>query len=338
MEPIMHKPVLSVALCCCNGEKYIEQQLRSIIEQELPVDEIIVSDDRSIDSTLEVVRSVAQETNIAIRILTNDTAQNYGVCANFEKAIAATRGDVIFFSDQDDVWLSNKTKVITSWFSANPTKEMVFSNAWLIDDDGRPFLNSEGAPLSIVDNLQTDAKQLELLCQSRYMLEAFLNGNIYTGAMIAVRRSLVNKVPLLQLGEGKLHHDAIVALLAIDKQSVIFCPTPTIYYRIHRGQVCGMPIHNSPHAVRSFRQFLPAQGSYLTGVDYDKWPISANAKRRIAFYEDRIKMERNISVLLHLFKYLMVYNNIYIYILDTQFSIKQYLNRIIRFFRKRIGV
>lgn len=290
----MTNPKLSVALCTCNGEKYIEKQLFSILHQDLPVDEIVVSDDLSTDTTIAIVERIAATTAIPFRILRNDTSAHYGVCANFEKAIAATVGDIILFSDQDDVWLPTKTKTIMEWFSNNPSKDVLFTNAWLIDDDDSPYRDYIGNPLTMVHNLQTDEKQLQQLMLSPYLLEAFLNGNIYTGATMAVRRPFVESVPLLRLGEGKLHHDAIVVLLGIDKQTIGFCSTPTISYRIHSGQVCGMPIRNTKYSMRTVHRFLPPCGSYLTDVDYAQWPLYESTKKRIRFYGYRCDSVKNV--------------------------------------------
>ena len=173
------KTTLSVALCTCNGEEYIEKQLQSILCQDLSVDEIVVSDDLSTDATLDIVSSIASTTSIPIRILTNNTSSHYGVCANFEKAINATTGDIIFFSDQDDVWMPYKTIIIKDWFEHHMDKQLVFTNAFLIDDKGIRFMDNESNVLSMVSNLQTSDNVLEQLCESNYMLEAFLNGNTF---------------------------------------------------------------------------------------------------------------------------------------------------------------
>jgi len=99
----------SVALCTYNGAKYIEEQLRSIIDQTHRVNEIVVCDDGSIDETLEIVEKIKQQTSdIDFKISVNKP--NLGVCANFDKAIHECSGDIIFLSDQDDIWMKNKLR------------------------------------------------------------------------------------------------------------------------------------------------------------------------------------------------------------------------------------
>jgi glycosyltransferase involved in cell wall biosynthesis len=93
---------LSVAMCTYNGAQYIEKQLLSILNQELPINEIVICDDGSNDDTLEKVENIAANyQDVAWKILQN--APQLGVTKNFEKAITLCTGDIIFLSDQDDI-------------------------------------------------------------------------------------------------------------------------------------------------------------------------------------------------------------------------------------------
>ena len=92
----------SVCVATYNGEKYIEQQLRSILEQIAPTDEVIVSDDSSIDNTIKIVDSIGDK-----RIRIRHSKAHY-FKDNFIEALREAKGDVIFLSDQDDVWLPGK--------------------------------------------------------------------------------------------------------------------------------------------------------------------------------------------------------------------------------------
>lgn len=329
------KTTISVALCTCNGEKYIEEQLLSILQQDVSVDEIVVSDDLSTDSTLDIVRNIASKASIPIRILTNDTSSHYGVCANFEKAINATTGDIIFFSDQDDVWLPYKTKIISDWFEHHVDKQLVFTDAFLIDEKGIRFVDNEGKELSIVSNLRTSDNVLEQLCESIYMLEVFLNGNICTGATMAARRTFIAGLPLLQLGEGKLHHDAIVALLGIDRQTIGYCSKKTIEYRLHSKQVCGMPIHKNHTRMRQIRHFLPPVGSYLTCVNYDVWPIFANTQQRIHFYNERYKLINVKYQWGGVKRYYRIYGDLYLWQVDIRYGLLRYFKKILVYIKKK---
>jgi glycosyltransferase involved in cell wall biosynthesis len=119
-------PVRSVVLAAYNGERYIGEQLTSILSQLAAVDEIIVSDDASSDGT---VAAVGRHADPRIRMIQNRTRVGY--VRNFERAIAQARGDHILFSDQDDVWLPNKVAVVDA---ALAHKACVVSDAVVVDD------------------------------------------------------------------------------------------------------------------------------------------------------------------------------------------------------------
>ena len=97
---------VSVAMCTYNGEKFLEQQLNSLSEQSLLPDEIVVFDDCSSDSTVEILRSFQLKTVIPLRLQINEARK--GVVGNFEACLSACAGKYLALCDQDDIWLPNK--------------------------------------------------------------------------------------------------------------------------------------------------------------------------------------------------------------------------------------
>ena len=77
--------MISVALCTYNGEKYLPEQLESILQQSMPVNELVVCDDRSSDSTLKILQEFAEKAPFPLRIFQNET--NLGSTKNFEKCL-----------------------------------------------------------------------------------------------------------------------------------------------------------------------------------------------------------------------------------------------------------
>ena len=129
---------LSVALCTYNGELFLKQQLDSILQQELPVDEIVICDDGSTDNTINIIESYKQKYQYP-RFICKQNIKNKGVRKNFEYAISLCSGDIIFLSDQDDIWLNQKTKDIVNFFNENPKVNLVFTDAILIDNTSVNF-------------------------------------------------------------------------------------------------------------------------------------------------------------------------------------------------------
>lgn len=99
---------LSVAMCTYNGDKFIASQLSSILDQTIPIDDIVICDDGSNDKTLEIISRIQQENPNKINLFRNPV--NLGSTKNFEKAIDLCSGDYIFLADQDDIWKKDKVQ------------------------------------------------------------------------------------------------------------------------------------------------------------------------------------------------------------------------------------
>jgi glycosyltransferase involved in cell wall biosynthesis len=134
-----------------NGAKHLREQLDSFAEQSHPPDELIVSDDASHDDTLKIVDEFARSSPFFVRVLRNETTLGYA--ANFERAIKSCNGDIIFLSDQDDKWLSNKIDTIIRVFDANRHTCLVVANMILADEDLNPSPHTQlGNILAVGEN------------------------------------------------------------------------------------------------------------------------------------------------------------------------------------------
>ena len=116
----------SICMATYNGAKYIKEQLDSIIPQLRDDDELIVSDDASKDDTLKIVESYNDP---RIKIFHNE---NHGVAHNFENAMRQASGDIIYFADQDDVWLPGKLDKMEK-FLKDGGYDTVLCNCSLVD-------------------------------------------------------------------------------------------------------------------------------------------------------------------------------------------------------------
>src|SRR5262245_39471269 len=131
------KRKISIALCTYNGTKYLSSQLESYLAQTCPPDEVVVCDDCSQDETVSTLNEFAERAPFPVRIFVNE--RNLGSTKNFEKAISLCSGDIIFLSDQDDAWASNKIERIVEEFDRDSEVGMVFSNAELVDETMQPL-------------------------------------------------------------------------------------------------------------------------------------------------------------------------------------------------------
>ena len=124
----MDKVKISVAMATYNGEKYIKEQVDSILNQTRDIDELVISDDGSTDSTLEIVKKYNDN---RIKII---NGPKKGIKQNFSNAIKNTTGDIIFLSDQDDVWKTNKVDIVVNTF-INTDCTLVVHNADIVDEN-----------------------------------------------------------------------------------------------------------------------------------------------------------------------------------------------------------
>ncbi|HUA36732.1 MAG TPA: glycosyltransferase, partial [Candidatus Binataceae bacterium] len=132
---------ISIAMAVCNGERFVREQLESFSRQTRLPDELIVSDDASTDDSIEIVRSFAATAPFTVRVLANQ--KNLGCSKNFERAIQACTGDLIFLSDWDDVWLPNKIAVMERAFRQWPSAGVVISCRQYVDENLAPMKRSE---------------------------------------------------------------------------------------------------------------------------------------------------------------------------------------------------
>jgi len=123
------------------GAEFLGEQLESIAKQTRQPDELIVSDDCSTDETVAIANRFAEGAPFAVRIFLNE--RNLGFSGNFERALAKSEGDLIFFSDQDDVWFPGKIERITAEFERSAGVLAVIHDQRTLDQrSGRIFERS----------------------------------------------------------------------------------------------------------------------------------------------------------------------------------------------------
>ncbi|MDM3862255.1 MAG: glycosyltransferase family 2 protein [Aphanizomenon gracile PMC644.10] len=165
---------ISVCLAAYNGSQYIDNQISSILSQLRETDELVIIDDDSTDETFKIIGNFKDP---RIKLIKN--VLNLGVVKTFERAINHATGDIIFLSDQDDVWLPNKVEKILEVFQKYPDITLVLSDAQIIDSEGQitadSFFKLRGK--FVADPLSNFIKSKYHGCTlafKREMLEVFL--------------------------------------------------------------------------------------------------------------------------------------------------------------------
>lgn len=218
---------ISVALCTYNGERFLHKQIDSILDQTVQVDEIIVCDDCSTDGTQSILSEYQNRFPGIIKIHINK--KNLRSVKNFEKAISLCTGDIIFLSDQDDIWHPDKAKDFLKVFEENPNIEVITSNALTINELG------ETIEKNTIWNIFNLFKQHNI--PYTYFGVINLVGNIATGANMAFRKTIVNDI--LPFPDNHFHHDEWIALVSSFKNTFHFIDDKKSCYRIHNEQQVG---------------------------------------------------------------------------------------------------
>lgn len=197
--------MISVCLATYNGEKYIQQQLESIISQLELDDEIIVSDDGSNDSTLEIIRSFHDK---RIKIL---EANFKNPTYNFENALNHAKGKYIFLADQDDIWMPEKLNTMIYYLQ---TYDLVLSDNKIIDKNGQKlhasFFVLNHSDTGIIHNIFK---------------------NSYIGCCMAFNRKILLKS--LPFPPNIPMHDWWIGMIAESCGKPYFIHKPLVLYRRH---------------------------------------------------------------------------------------------------------
>ena len=132
----------SVAMTVYNGEKYLIQQMDSIRNQTIDLCEVLIIDDCSSDNTQEIVGSYIDKHGLSNwKIVTNKS--NLGWKKNFHKAISQVNGDIIYFSDQDDIWDLKKISIMNGIFKQRSDIDVLTCRCSYIDSIGNPIVVSK---------------------------------------------------------------------------------------------------------------------------------------------------------------------------------------------------
>ena len=198
--------MISVCIATHNGECFIRHQIDSILEQLGPEDELVISDDGSTDNTLDIIDSCRDK-----RIkLFHSTAK--GVNGNFENALYNAQGDVIFLSDQDDVWIEGKVR---HCMEALRNSDCVVHDAVVTDENlnvlHESFFKTNRSQKGVFHNWMK---------------------NGYLGCAMAFRRRILNEV--LPIPRNlPVFHDIWIGTICGLKYKVEFIPFKGIYFRRH---------------------------------------------------------------------------------------------------------
>ena len=220
-----------------NGAKYIQDQLDSFICQTRLPDEVVISDDGSADSTLHILERFKEKAPFTVIILKG--RENLGVAGNFDRALRAITGELVFLSDQDDFWFQSKLETMETIAESHPEAQAIICDAAIADAN----LNDIG---------------LTKLGQARSA--GLSSTNFHMGCCAAFRRSLLALVLPIPRRTDKHHqivylsHDAWMIKVSEALGTKLIIEDVLQYYRRHGGNLSGS-VSSRLHKANRLKKF-----------------------------------------------------------------------------------
>ncbi|WP_418894050.1 glycosyltransferase family 2 protein [Limibacterium fermenti] len=196
--------MVSVCLASYNGERFIKEQIESILSELLPEDELLISDDGSSDKTMQIINDLKDS---RVKVYHNEFKNHI---KNFEFLLNKVSGEYIFLSDQDDVWIAGKVRICLSHLQ---TYDLVLSNCILIDGNDNIIEESYFQKLPKTGFFRTFYK------------------NIYTGCCLAFNRKILKYC--LPFPDRLNSHDMWIGMIAELKGKPIVIKDRLIKFRRH---------------------------------------------------------------------------------------------------------
>lgn len=237
---------VSVVLAAYNGSKYIVDQLESIRLQNKVPDEVIILDDCSTDSTAErCERYISGHDVKGWRVVRNKT--NVGYVSNFLSGIGLAKGDYIFFSDQDDIWLPEKIARMVRVFEDHEDALVVACDVDIIDSEG-----------SVKRTLQTDLRKTRMPVK-KIAFDEQVSSLLSSGLTLGVEANFAREMaPLIE--ENGLSFDSPFGLFASARSGFYRVGCSLVLHRVHDSNA------SNPHY--SIRDRFRDRESHIRGREY----------------------------------------------------------------------
>ncbi len=211
----MNNSLVSIAMCTYNGQRFIKEQLDSLLNQTHTNIELVITDDCSTDDTINIINSYKKRDK---RIQLYQNEKNLGFVKNFEKAIYLCTGDYIALADQDDIWKENKIELFLNEIKENI---LIYSDAILIDDKGKELGSELIRP---TNNLIQGS-----------LNKAFIFTNCVSGNTLLFKKELVDYI--LPMPNKISYHDRWIAFVASTLGTISFTQESMTYYRRYPEQI-----------------------------------------------------------------------------------------------------
>lgn len=298
--------MISVVLSSYNGEKFITEQLASILNQTVKPDEVIICDDCSKDNTAGIVRSFIADNKLSGWHFVQNK-ENIGYCLNFYNGIQKAKGDIIFLSDQDDIWEKEKVSTMLSVMENNPDIYSLASRYSVIDEFGEEINNSKITYLGSKFDGSIENVSVDSLIGCSYI----------RGFSMCFRSNIKPYLKPIDL-KSMLSHDWYINMLAAMFSKSCILNTKLCRYRYHHNNT-SLSVLDRKTLIGNANVRKSGLAESITAHEY---LLSLNKltdreqkafKKQIACEKQRLKFleTKNILIWFSLIKYLGSYKRYY---------------------------
>lgn len=288
---------ISVVLATYNGEKYIKKQLDSIIKQTMTPDEIIIIDDCSTDTTVDIIDQYIKNSRLSITFVRH--TRNKGYKKTFLEAIYFSNGDYVFLADQDDVWKKNKIETMVGVMEENADIKVLNTGYKLIDADGKSITQNKRALR------KSKFKRLE-----KYDIKQVINYNLSMGCTICFKSDVREILKQYDISNRGLYvpHDWIVNLIGSSIDGLYYLNEPLIYYRIHDKNTIGFNrANNLNDRIKDYKNMVKQKRDMMSLIkdicEDNVEDVTRHLKIMLESYEIRIECLMGKRIFRYLFKY-----------------------------------
>lgn len=217
-------PRVSIAIASYNHGRFLRENLDSLLGQSFPDFEIVVVDDGSTDDSLDILLGYQRRHPDRLRVLTHEGRRNLGMYATLNRAVHEGTGPLVAIQGSDDVWLKEKLERQVSVLDADPSVGAVYSQAYLVDAEGRYL--EQGGGRQVFGQGSED------------LLGGLLAHNFVPAMTLVYRRALLSDTPPFR--ENLLFADWDLNVRLALRTRLVYLPSPLAKYRRHPAAATGV--------------------------------------------------------------------------------------------------
>lgn len=276
---------IDVLLATYNGEKYLKEQIESILNQSYKNIRLIISDDCSKDGTVEIIKQYQQKDD---RIILYEQPNNLGYVRNFEFLLTKVENEIYMLSDQDDVWKNDKIEKSYKKLKQEDA-DMVFTDVEIVDSNLKQIYPSFNKYMKLERKIKKTSG-----IERQYLY------NCITGCTIMSKKKFIEKIIPFPTNSKYLIHDMWMGLIVAMYGKLAYLDETTLYYRQHGNNQVGT--EKLSHGFTKFEDVrnlfinvkLGVFGGYVENNERFT-PELRNKNQRALKYYQNIKNKKNIN-------------------------------------------